>query len=220
MSRATLLQILYNNIQGKTKILSQTGVESYSETPDGVTVTAENGERFEGSIIVGADGTHSMVRSLMAKQLESTDAVAAKNLREPFTATYHCIFCTSKNEFKNQPDKPLFPEGAFTNYYAKDRSCLMVSGQPQRLYWFFYIKSATKTATPNIPRYSAKDAEEAMERYAEDHIATNVQMKDLWDSRISYGIAPMEEGVVKTKWNRGRAVLLGDAAHKVGQSGV
>lgn len=49
MERRFCLQTLYDNIQDKSKIHSEVGLESFEETDWGVTVFADNGERYEGS---------------------------------------------------------------------------------------------------------------------------------------------------------------------------
>ena len=40
---------------------------------------------------------------------------------------------------------------------------------------------------------------------------------DAWKARIAGNMLALEEGVVD-KWSRGRAVLVGDAVHKVSQN--
>lgn len=82
MERRFYLQCLYDNLEDKSKVRSHCGIKDFVETDDGVTVTTENGETIEGSILIGADGIHSTIRELMAKSLEKTDPDAAKNLIE------------------------------------------------------------------------------------------------------------------------------------------
>jgi 2-polyprenyl-6-methoxyphenol hydroxylase-like FAD-dependent oxidoreductase len=62
MSRQKWLEVVRSHIKDKSKLRSRTGIMSYEQNDDGVIVTADNGETFEGSILVGADGIHSAVR--------------------------------------------------------------------------------------------------------------------------------------------------------------
>jgi 2-polyprenyl-6-methoxyphenol hydroxylase-like FAD-dependent oxidoreductase len=60
-----VLQVLYNNIRDKTKVLTQKRVQNVELTEDGVIVKASDGSTYEGDILVGADGIHSSVREEM-----------------------------------------------------------------------------------------------------------------------------------------------------------
>ncbi len=215
MSRQTFLQILYSHIQDKSKVHARKGLSTYEETEDGIVVTTEDGEEFDGSILVGVDGINSRVRRVMADRIENTEPAAAKNLREGFTAQYHCLFATSNNEYKDRPGQAIMREATVGDFYCKGYSGLVAAGTPGQLFWFFYLKSATRTQTPNIPRYSEADAEEAMRKHGHNHVGAKFTFKDLWDARTSFNVAALEEGILKTKWSRGRVVLLGDAVHKV-----
>ncbi|ORY56593.1 uncharacterized protein BCR38DRAFT_490485 [Pseudomassariella vexata] len=217
MSRQTWLQVVHSHIKDQRKIHSRTGVASYTQNDEGIVVTADNGETFEGSILVGADGIHSITRSLVADEVEKVDgdAKAAKQMKEGFAAHYHCIFATSKNEYKNQPGKPIMPEANVADFSGKDHCGLVAAGMPGQLFWFFYLKSADITNTPFIPKYREEDAEEAMRVYGGAHVGPECTFKDLWDARVSSNMKALEEGVMKTKWSRGRVVLMGDSVHKV-----
>lgn len=65
MERKQVLEALYSTISDKSKVLINTGVASYTEQDDKVTVVVEDGTTYEGDIFIGADGIHSTVRKLM-----------------------------------------------------------------------------------------------------------------------------------------------------------
>lgn len=60
-----VLQVLYDNIKDKTKILTGKRVQSVDMKEDKVVVKTEDGSLYTGDILVGADGVHSQVRSEM-----------------------------------------------------------------------------------------------------------------------------------------------------------
>lgn len=80
MQRQFLLQQLYESIADKTKVKARTGLLSYTEDDDGISVKTDTGESIRGSILVGADGIHSAVRQLMAQEFEKKSHDVAKSL--------------------------------------------------------------------------------------------------------------------------------------------
>ena len=71
--RRMLIQILYDHIQQKDKILTSQRVVSIENHPWHVSVTTKTGEKFTGSLLVGADGIHSTVRQEMWKEAQKED---------------------------------------------------------------------------------------------------------------------------------------------------
>lgn len=82
MQRKFLLQQLYESISDKTKVKARTGLLSYTEDDDGITVVTDTGESIRGNILIGADGIHSAVRRMMAQAYEKESADIAKDLSE------------------------------------------------------------------------------------------------------------------------------------------
>lgn len=60
-----VLQVLYDNIRDKTKILTKKHVQKVDMTDDGVVVKTSDGSSYKGDILIGADGIHSSVRGEM-----------------------------------------------------------------------------------------------------------------------------------------------------------
>lgn len=57
---------------------------------------------------------------------------------------------------------------------------------------------------------------DAIRKYGHLKVGEDYTFNDLWENRISATMTPMEEGVVRAKWNNGgRVVLVGDVVHKV-----
>lgn len=68
-----LIQILYDKIQDKSKVLTSERVVTVQQSPSSATVVTENGRRFTGDMVVGADGIHSKVRQQMWQEARKAD---------------------------------------------------------------------------------------------------------------------------------------------------
>lgn len=71
--RQKLQQELYNAITDKSKFLTGRKVNSVEHREEEVEVKCENGEVYRGDVLLGADGTHSFVRSEMRKLIDEKD---------------------------------------------------------------------------------------------------------------------------------------------------
>lgn len=62
VDRSVLLQILYDRIQEKSRLLSSKRIENVEYFEDKVQVTTSDESSYSGDILIGADGVHSRVR--------------------------------------------------------------------------------------------------------------------------------------------------------------
>ncbi|RDK37768.1 FAD/NAD(P)-binding domain-containing protein [Aspergillus phoenicis ATCC 13157] len=98
MDRKSLLEVLYNNIADKSKVLPGKRVASVTHTDEGVDVVTTDGSTYSADIIVGTDGTHSKLRQEMAryaKVLGLSKDYAEEDSQLSITlvaAAYSCIF--------------------------------------------------------------------------------------------------------------------------------
>lgn len=60
-----LLQVLYDNLKQKNRVIPEKRVSSIELIDGGVLVHTKDGSVYEGDIVVGADGIHSTVRQEM-----------------------------------------------------------------------------------------------------------------------------------------------------------
>ncbi|KAF7549510.1 hypothetical protein G7Z17_g6330 [Cylindrodendrum hubeiense] len=67
LDRQMVIQVLYDNVRDKSKVLTNKRVQRVSMTDDGVVVKTSDGSSYKGDILVGADGIHSTVRGEMWK---------------------------------------------------------------------------------------------------------------------------------------------------------
>jgi 2-polyprenyl-6-methoxyphenol hydroxylase-like FAD-dependent oxidoreductase len=82
-TRAQLLKVLYGNTSenGKSKMLTGQKVSRIEQLPNdqGVRVHVEGGNTHDVDLVIGADGTHSIVRSEMWRMAEEDKSQVLKN---------------------------------------------------------------------------------------------------------------------------------------------
>ncbi|KAI1270107.1 hypothetical protein F5Y18DRAFT_434536 [Xylariaceae sp. FL1019] len=215
IERRFLLQTLFDNLGDKTKVRSRVGAESFVERDDGVTVTADNGEKYEASILIGADGANSAIRKLMAQAAAvSGEDAKARDLMSPFAASYRAVYAISKN-INSDTGAPFMANGAIHTLYDQGVSGATATGVDGLIFWFLFVKNVVVTHVPNCPSYSEKDVEATIEEFGHLEHGRGYSIRDLWNSKIKATMFPMEEGMVKGSWNNGgRVVLVGDSVSK------
>ncbi|KAI1171045.1 FAD/NAD(P)-binding domain-containing protein [Nemania sp. FL0916] len=214
MERRFQLTTLYENLRDKSNVHIQAGVKSFIESDRGVTVFTDNGDQYEGSILVGADGVHSTIRHLLSQAATPTDPERARNLTSPFTASYRAIYATSRN-INIGTQKAFMPDGVVHVAYHSGASGVAATGVKGLVFWFLFVKEDETTCTPNCPKYSEEDAEATIEQLGNLKLGSDYTFRDLWNTKVKAAMFPMEEGTVKGSWNNGgRVVLIGDSASK------
>lgn len=83
-----LLDILFKAYSDKSRIVTGTRVSEVRRSGHGVCVVTEDGRRYQGDLVVGADGVHSRVRSEMWRFAE---AESGKTFRQEKAGTYPCF---------------------------------------------------------------------------------------------------------------------------------
>ncbi|KAI1291203.1 hypothetical protein F5Y03DRAFT_44931 [Xylaria venustula] len=230
MERRLCLQTLYDNLRNKSKVHAQVGVRSFEENNWGVTVFADNGERYEGSkdltnlismggtaltvlfvVLIGADGAHSTVRQLLSQAAASTDPARTSSLISPFTASYRTIFATSQN-INLGTQRPYMPDGTVHVVYHEGVSGVAATGVTGLVFWFLFVKEDKTTRTPDCPRYSEKDAEATIEQLGHLNLGSDYTFRDLWNNKVKAAMFPMEEGIVK---GPGRTYLASTTSYRL-----
>ena len=65
MERRCFLEVLYESLPDKSRILMNKGVKDIQEDQDGGEVFCQDGTSERGDIIIGCDGVHSKVREMI-----------------------------------------------------------------------------------------------------------------------------------------------------------
>lgn len=237
MSRSKLIEVLYKNLRGEEgRVFVDSAVTDIESHDTGVRVTCANGSVMHGSIVVGCDGAHSVVRGLMGR-LRGREQTPG-----PWSLFRHWIGLHRESQAspsKQQPPSPMKasfhgligwaprPDGVRPSAVSEvragpGRSFHILSG-PDVTYFLVYVQR-----DPTSPRHGAagkQEREHERSRYGEadaDALAASLAelpvgggatFGDLWRSRHWGGMTDFEEGMAE-RWHHGRVVLLGDAAHK------
>ncbi|KAL1630653.1 hypothetical protein SLS54_000524 [Diplodia seriata] len=208
VDRQMVLQVLYDRLQSKDKVLTSKKVCSVSLQEKGVKVTTEDGSEFTGDIVIGADGVHSTVRKEMwriADQLEPGYIPKSEHTALSSHTTYKCIFGISIM-------KDYQPFTNNTTWY-KHYSLLVLAGPSNRVYWFMFQNIGEKLKDAELPRYTKHDEEVLAKEHWNDKVNEDLTFGDIYAARISSVLTALPEYVFK-KWHFNRIMTIGDAAHK------
>lgn len=200
--RAQLVQVLYDNLpeEAKSKYLLNKKIIAIDSSGEGVRVISDDGSIYEGSIVLGADGVHSITRNWMRDIALSEKPYRDWDPKEPFTSVYKCLWASFP-----RPSEP----GANFETTSKDQSAMYLTGR-ERGWILLYDKSEPTTA---LRSYSEKEVEEVAAKLAEFPVTETLKVKDVVKERFTWGMSDLGEGILK-HWSYRRIVLTGDACHK------
>ncbi|GAD94132.1 hypothetical protein ATEG_05898 [Paecilomyces variotii No. 5] len=209
LERRILLKAIYNRIKNKSKVHSHAAVIEYQQDTDGIAVTIADGTSYQGDILVGTDGIHSHVRTLLSKHIGEVNETLSTEINNTFVTEYQVMFGISHHE----PTASWLADGR-TVILTYDDKCSGIITKPRadRVFWFL-VNKIRRTEYAHLPRYTQEDAQALIDKRGDLLIAPGHSIRELWDSRIKATLVPMEEGVVK-KWSDGRVLLIGDSVHK------
>ncbi|KAJ4324542.1 hypothetical protein N0V84_003821 [Fusarium piperis] len=200
--RAHLVQVLYDNLpeEAKSKYFLNKKVTTIDANDEGVGVSCDDGSIYKGSIVLGADGVHSITRNLMRDLALSENPKRDWDLKEPFTSVYKCLWASFP-----RPSEP----GANFETTSKDQSAMYLTGRDRG--WILLYDKSEPTTT--LRSYSEKEVEEVAAKLAELPVNETLKVRDVVKERFSWGMSDLGEGILK-HWSYGRIVLAGDACHK------
>ncbi|KAE8358513.1 hypothetical protein BDV27DRAFT_150372 [Aspergillus caelatus] len=182
--RQKLLEILHDTIKHKDRVLLNKKVSEIDLIDGGVNVTTADGSVYTGTLVVGADGIHSKVRSLMrdwGNKLQPGYFPAKEEDNVP--CYYRCSFGIAQHV-------PGWVEGEQNIVMGNGQSQLVVSGPEGREDEAEFVKQ-----NYNLP------------------ITRSVTFGHVFDKRLSSTLTPLHE-MVYQKWFFKKIITLGDSAHK------
>jgi len=65
IDRKIVLELLFDSLKHKDRVLTGKRVQCVKHGKDSVTVTTRDGSEYTGDILIGADGVHSTIRQQM-----------------------------------------------------------------------------------------------------------------------------------------------------------
>ncbi|KAK8014804.1 FAD binding domain protein [Apiospora arundinis] len=208
--RQQLLQILYDNLKHKDRILLRKKVSGVELAPGGggVRVHCKDGTEYSGTIVVGADGVHSVVRSAMrdlAAELEPGYFDPTESETE-VVCHYRCSFGIAKHV-------PGWEKGADHTVTGINQSQLVVTGPQDKIYWFLCDRLPEPRYGSDIPAYSREDEARFMEQNRNLPVTEQFKLGQIFDRKTVSTLTPLHEYVYK-KWFFREIITLGDSAHK------
>ncbi|KAI2622985.1 FAD/NAD(P)-binding domain-containing protein [Hypomontagnella submonticulosa] len=207
-NRAHLVRAIYDNLSesDKPRILLNKKVTDIKADDAGVTIRCADGTTYNGSILIGADGVHSVVRKHMrAIALRQSPKIDIDD-EKPFVSEYKTMWCS----FPLQGDKHDGPPGTAGDSHAKDYSLQYLVGHDRA--WIFVYERLPAPTRERVD-YTQEDVAAFAEKWGDLAIGTKLKIRDIFPQRYHAGMSNLGEGILK-RWSWGRIVLTGDAAHK------
>lgn len=210
VDRQMIIQILYNNLRDKSKVLTKKGVTRVEQTTEGVLVTTDDGRTFCGDVLVGADGIHSTVRREMWRLADQDNTgFFPMDERSSVPTEYCCIFGISQPNDK-------FPKYSSQNIQGQKYSYLVATGPNDRIYWFLFKKlpDVARGLYDKIPRFTDEQRDALAAEHANHLVSDTLTFGELYATRTTATLQALPEVVFK-RWHFNRIITIGDAAHKV-----
>ncbi|KAJ3550354.1 hypothetical protein NM208_g23 [Fusarium decemcellulare] len=205
--RQFLLQTAYDRLKHKDRVLLSNKIMKVELVARGVEVTTTSGSKFNGSILVGADGLHSAVRQEMYRLGAQLDPEYFPRDEEHKQA---CHYLCSYGIAQNVPD---WVSGDQCTVLGTGHSQLVVSGPENKTYWFLFSKLPETKYGKDIPKCTQEMETEFVNKYAKLPITEKVTFGKVFAHRLSSTLTPLHEYVCE-KWFFGRIICLGDSMHK------
>jgi 2-polyprenyl-6-methoxyphenol hydroxylase-like FAD-dependent oxidoreductase len=202
--RPELLQTLYGQLAevDRARIKTSKEVTSIETLTHGVKVICTDDTHEEGSIVIGADGAHSIVRQMMRVHALQESPSAPVNSEKPFPAAFRAMWGTIP-----MVQDSMTPGEAW-ECHGPGLSSQLFLGRGRG--WFVVHE---KLAKPSNERriYSQRNMDEHAKRLAELPMTNSVLFRDIYAVSHSCGMSDIGEGTLK-RFSWDRMVLVGGAA--------
>ncbi|KAM3436748.1 hypothetical protein MY4824_004169 [Beauveria thailandica] len=202
--RAELMKVLYDGLckEARLKILTSKTVTNIESQDSGVTVECSDETVYKGSIVIGADGTNSVVRKMVHR-------IATLNVPEslwgplmPYKSEFDCLWCTCP---------PMVEPGHYFETQHQGRSVITLTGKQRN--WLLLFEKRPE-ASRSRQKASNEDLQQFAARFFSFPACPQFTVEDMFAQRTTAGLTRLDEGMTK-HWFHDRMVLVGDACHKM-----
>ncbi|KAK3342064.1 FAD binding domain protein [Lasiosphaeria hispida] len=207
LERRKFLEVMYERLPDKNVVRTSSKIKEIKHLASGVEVELSDGSIERGDMVLGCDGVHSFVRSLMWDQAEATSPglIPAKE-KTAFKTYWKCLIGIGP------PASSL--GGSDSTMVHNTGYSHLVLAQPHCTFFFvFFLLDKPFNASDRV-RYTDEDAEALAATVADDPLSESLTFGDLWRRRVRGALISLEEGILE-HWHHGRIALAGDAVHKM-----
>ncbi|KAF2137749.1 uncharacterized protein K452DRAFT_235327 [Aplosporella prunicola CBS 121167] len=207
LERRRFLEILYEKLPDKSRVRAGVGVVDITDSDDNVKAVLADGTIEEGDLLIGSDGVHSLIRSLMWRNANAAipGLITTTEKKSLFTDWSALIGFS--------PTLPSMSNCNVSVTHYPGRSFLVL-GQKKYTFWFVFFRNSERLYWPHSPRWTQADAEKRAVECLECPISNTHVFGELWKQRVRAELVNVEEGLFKHMFF-GRVVLSGDAVHKM-----
>ncbi|KAF4965719.1 hypothetical protein FSARC_6502 [Fusarium sarcochroum] len=201
--RAHLVEVLYEGLpeEAKARYFLNKRVTSIHSDDEGVLVKCDDGSSYEGSVVLGADGVHSVTRNIMRDLALSEDPKRDWDPERPFKSEYRCLWASFP--------RPSAPGENFETT-SQDLAAMYLTGRDRG--WILLYDRPAKPTT-DLRSYSDEDIAEFIGKIGHFPVTETLTINDVFERRLTCGMSDLGEGIVN-HWSWERIVLAGDACHK------
>ncbi|KAM0545989.1 hypothetical protein ACHAPJ_011101 [Fusarium lateritium] len=197
LERQKLLEIMASHLENKAAVKTSSRIASLVEDKDKITVLTEDCFTVTADLVVGSDGVRSVVRR----------HISSGGPDDCMSASFACVYGISK-------PTPGIVEGDCFSVYREEANILGFTGKGGVAFWFVFEDLKRSWPLSEAPRYTEADTDPTCQSVAHLELENGIKFADIYANRTIARKVVLEEGMAKT-WHSGRAVLVGDAAHKM-----
>ncbi|OGM42601.1 hypothetical protein ABOM_009605 [Aspergillus bombycis] len=207
--RWRFLQILYNSLKDKHRVLFGKRVIALNQSSSQAKVECADGSILTGDLVVGADGIHSVSRGEILRWNRSLQASPnPRKIPEGLTSKFSGIYGIS------HPIPGLSPGHAHRTY-GNGFSFIVNIGK-ENIFWLLSFHAGKVHRCPDIPRYSQDRAsiDQQVSPFLGAHVSSDVRFEELYSNAITCCHVALEE-LLCEQWAAEKLVCIGDSVHKV-----